>query len=599
MIDPELKANYDNNQGQLSKQYERTIAREAKAYVDSYVETLKELKTKVIKSSKRVRGSFNVPSRYDGSDGSDESESSSSSSAAEGIFDQHSTFQHPGLDAVLLRSYSESPNTEPSNDPIDGASAQYLEASRKTSVRPIASNTTHSLRRSGRAATRTSQPSYIIGNKRRRRNPPSDNAGESPAGQEVETLPMDLDYEVENVVAERNPEADIQHVLEDMEDFVRPIQPTPKKAEMVPSENMMLSLLRQREMDGMAPVRVARGRTNLKATTYARLEDSFVQKSEWTDCSGDIASISWITEDAFLCGALAHLDSHNMQYNKPGNLLLGSTTQDTLRSFGDHRVARPVVDSSRNAENALPSMVATQDPWIYSSVVSTAHCKKSGYSFTASFDATVKIWSVSDDGSSMELAGTWRHDGKVNFVVTSDHHERVATASEVNSNAVRVYNFDDEAISKSAYDTYGGNKALGQTGEIHRSDTWSYQPATIQWGRASQVANLILVGYSPRSDTGDEVDIPDEKKNTGELCVFNAETGEPVTISSSHSQNVFEVQWHPTQPIFAAATSPSGAFDTEKTKTQIRLFALNESDIFMNIQALDCPALDINELTIM
>jgi hypothetical protein len=79
LIDPELKANYDNNQGQLSKQYERTIAREAKAYVDSYVETLKELKTKVIKSSKRVRGSFNVPSRYDGSDGSDESESSSSS----------------------------------------------------------------------------------------------------------------------------------------------------------------------------------------------------------------------------------------------------------------------------------------------------------------------------------------------------------------------------------------------------------------------------------------------------------------------------------------------------------------------------------------
>jgi hypothetical protein len=48
-----------------------------------------------------------------------------------------------------------------------------------------------------------------------------------------------------------------------------------------------------------------------------------------------------------------------------------------------------------------------------------------------------------------------------------------------------------------------------------------------------------------------------------------------------------------------AATSPSGIFDSDKTKTQIRLFALNDQEIFMNTQALDCSALDINELTIM
>lgn len=199
----------------------------------------------------------------------------------------------------------------------------------------------------------------------------------------------------------------------------------------------------------------------------------------------------------------------------------------------------------------------------------------------------------------MDLAGTWQHGGKVNFVVTSDHHERVATASGVSSNAVRVYNFYEKSISESSFKFYGGNKALLQTEDDQATKPWSYQPATIQWGKAPQVANLLLVGYSPRSDTGDDADIPDEKKNTGELCVWNTGNEAVVPITSSHTQNVFEVQWHPTQPIFVAATSPSGIFDSDKTKTQIRLFALNDQEIFMNTQALDCSALDINELTIM
>lgn len=57
--------------------------------------------------------------------------------------------------------------------------------------------------------------------------------------------------------------------------------------------------------------------------------------------------------------------------------------------------------------------------------------------------------------------------------------------------------------------------------------------------------------------------------------------------------------WHPTQPIFAAATSPSGNFEPLKTKTQIRLFAQHESGSFYQLKVLDCPAMDVNELTIM
>ena len=585
LIVPELKANFENNNGQLSKRYEGNIAKQAKAHVDTLVETLKNT------SASR---SFNLVSE---DDGFKESEKSSSySPAAEEIFERLPVLEHPGSSAALSRSYSESPITELSNDPIDSAGAQDLETSRKAHVKHSAPDTAHSLRRSGRAATQGSQPSYVLGRKRRRRNPQPDHADKSPAGEEVGAMPMDLDCEAENEATEPTPGVDMQHV--DTDDVARPT-PTARKPEAIASDKVLLSLIKEREIHGMAPARVARGRKSFKATTYASFEDSFTQQSEWTDCSGDISSISWITEEAFLCGALAHLDPHNMQYNKPGNLLLGSTTHDTLRSFADHRLVRPLVDKTRSRENASESMRRTQDPWVYPSVVSTAHCMRNGFSFTASFDETVKIWSVANDGSSMDLVGTWKHEGMVNFVVTSSHHERVATASDVNSNAVRVYNFDKDSVSESAYDLYGGNKAQEQNGEIRCREKWSYQPATIQWGKAPQVANLILVGYSPRSDSTEDVDIPDDKKNTGELCVWNVENRESVTISSGRTQNVFEVQWHPTQPIFVAATSPCGTFDTEKTKTQIRLFALNKSGTFLNIKALDCPAIDVNELTIM
>jgi hypothetical protein len=370
--------------------------------------------------------------------------------------------------------------------------------------------------------------------------------------------------------------------------------PRHKKA---PAKPLISSLLRQREIHGMAPVRVRRGQQPFDVEIASHLEDSLHRRSEWTDCCGDISTVCWTGENTFICGATAHSDYHNMQYNKPGNLVVGSTSLDTLRAVSNHRVRRPVVGREENAENALESMRQTQDPWLYTSVVSTSHSEISSFTFSASFDHTVKVWKISPDGF-MDHCGTWDHDGKVNFVVTSDHHERVATASDVCSDAIRVYNFDEEDIRDTPYDTYCGEKAREQALEIKRRDTWAYFPATIQWGKAPDVVNFLLVGYSPRSVTAHEIDIPEDKKNSGELCLWNVELGIKIPISSAKTQNVFEVMWHPTQPLFLAATSPCGNFEPE-TRTQVRLFAQNETGSFLHIKALDCPAFDINELTIM
>jgi hypothetical protein len=366
-----------------------------------------------------------------------------------------------------------------------------------------------------------------------------------------------------------------------------------------PRKSPFTALLRQREIWGMTPHRILRGQDSFRAMVNNHFEDSLTRQSEWTDCCGDIAAISWTSKNAFLCGATAHSDFHNMQYNKPGNLLIGSSSLDTLKAVADHRIVRPIVCKGENAENALESMRQTQDPWLYTSVVSTAHSGSSGFTFTASFDGTVKAWKVSENGSHMDLHGTWPHDGKVNFVVTSEYHDRVATASDVSVDAVRVYNFDEDDVQGSAYDAYCGNRAQEQGVDLRRREDWAYFPATIQWGKSPGVRHMLLVGYSPRSLTSHEIDIPEDKRNTGELCLWNVDDGSRVTISSARTQNVFEVLWHPTQPIFLAATSPCGTFEPSETKTQIRLFAQNELGAFMHIKALDCPAFDINELTIM
>ncbi|TGO23270.1 hypothetical protein BPAE_0138g00230 [Botrytis paeoniae] len=370
------------------------------------------------------------------------------------------------------------------------------------------------------------------------------------------------------------------------------------------SPRQFSALLAQREVHGMAPIRSCGGHKSYVREINSALEDSLQRKVEWTDCCGDIWAISWTSSDAFVCGATAHSDSHNMQYNKPGNLVVGSVSKETLDAMPDHRIARPIVNVRDNAENALDSMRQTQDPWLYTSISAISHSHKSGLTFTASFDGTVKVWRVSpsDTGSSMDILGTWPHAGKVNFVTTSEHHDLVATASDVYNNAVRIYRLDNDNISESTFHTYNGEKAAEQARELHDNNLWAYYPATVQWGKADSVSSLLLVGYSPRSFSNDEVDIPEDKRNSGELCLWNALDGSKVPIASARAQNVFEVVWHPTKPTFIAATSSYGLFKSE-AKTQVRLFAARTDNdnytAFYPIRVLDCPAMDINELTVM
>ncbi|KAG5926655.1 hypothetical protein E4U42_003066 [Claviceps africana] len=361
--------------------------------------------------------------------------------------------------------------------------------------------------------------------------------------------------------------------------------------------NRVSTMLLARELEGNAGFGRMRRYENFQNQFRTCHEDGLSVIAEFTNCAGDITTMCWVPNGNIICGTTAHSDAHNQQYNKPGNLLLCSTSKGTLQAFDDHRIPRPVVDKGENSTNAMRQ---SQDPWLYSSVVSTDYDSPTGRGFTSSFDKTVKVWNMSEDNNkdSMKAVATWHHDGNVNFVAAAkDGSGRVATAADVPINAVRIYTVDPANIQNSQYYTVSCTR-----NDAARSEKWAYFPATMQWGSCPGTRHLLAIGYSPRSLTNDENDIPEDKVHSGEIVLWDAERGVQVPVLTATTANVFEIVWHPTLPRFIVATSPSGLIVEPGTRTNVHIFqwdADKDCGAYSEIQKLDCPASDINELTIM
>ncbi|KAF4123727.1 WD40 repeat [Geosmithia morbida] len=369
------------------------------------------------------------------------------------------------------------------------------------------------------------------------------------------------------------------------------------------------ALLLARELEGNRGFGRMRGYENFQNEFPRSLEDDLGIVAEFTNCAGDVSTISWVSGGDIVCGTTTHSDSHNQQYNKPGNLLLGSLACGRLQAYPDHRIPRPLVEKG---ENSTEAMRQSQDRWLYSSVVSSDYDPVHKRIYTSSFDGTVKVWTVEDDddddpggdvspkkpsGKHMVLLATWKHDGNVNFVVAAkDGSGRVASAADTPTQAVRIYTVNPDNIAESPYEALSCSRK-----DADGTDTWAYQPAALRWGLAPGTQHMLAVGYSPRSASGDDLDIPEEKRDSGEIVLWDADARRRIAIANVTTANVFEIAWHPTLPRFICATSPCGNMMEHGTQTQIHEFRQDrgrqDPPAFTVYQSLDCAAKDVNELT--
>ncbi|OAX81409.1 hypothetical protein ACJ72_04254 [Emergomyces africanus] len=326
------------------------------------------------------------------------------------------------------------------------------------------------------------------------------------------------------------------------------------------------------DFDSMKPSALLRKR-ELGQTVYRRKTPishklqagkSLEPWKRWKGASNDVMVLAWSPDGTrFAAGAAAQSDEHNMMYNRNNNLLLGDLTCNSLKELPDHRVPRP-----------SPSNVT--DPNLYMTVSAVQWCGDALY--TASYDNTVKIWDVSTHAGA-NCVNTLQHDGRV-MVMDVSNSGSIATGC-------------DTAPHIKLWTKSGGQHYTPTDLTCNRMKNVAMIPSSLAWGPAS-AGNLLVAGLAARED---------ENFRNGHLSVWQMgqSTISSLTVSP-HSQNVFDVAWHPTAPIFATGSTVEFAAitvgRTKTTRSLVRVYdPFRPKATWAAHITYECPALDINDVT--
>ncbi|KLJ08611.1 hypothetical protein EMPG_15954 [Blastomyces silverae] len=329
--------------------------------------------------------------------------------------------------------------------------------------------------------------------------------------------------------------------------------PSPDFDRMRPS-----ALLRERELGQ----RVFRRKTPISQKLQSR--KNLELWKQWKGASNDVMVLAWSPDGTrFVAGAAAQSDEHNMIYNRNNNLLLGDLTCNSLKELPDHSVCRPV-----------PSNVT--DPSLYMTVSAVSWRGDSLY--TASFDNTVKIWDVSTHAGA-KCVNTLPHDGRVMDMAVS-HSGFIATGCDSSPN-IKLW------TQTGGQDYTVTNLTCNPTKNV------AMIPSSLAWGPAS-ADNILVAGLAARED---------EKFRNGHLALWQVGQADvsPLVISPN-SQNVFDVTWHPTAPIFATGSTVEHAASVVGRAKTIRSL-VRVYDPFRPTAnwgariTYECPALDINDVS--
>ncbi|EKV13036.1 WD repeat protein [Penicillium digitatum] len=331
------------------------------------------------------------------------------------------------------------------------------------------------------------------------------------------------------------------------------------------------------------PCRVAPRRANVQKLLYGRelgggnhhpifadvVSDLRPWKS-WQGASGDLLVLAWSPDGTqFAAGAAAKSDEHNMQYNKPNNLLLGDLQSNSLKEIPDHWIPRP---TSSTVDDPRLFMSVNNMEWIGNRL------------YTASFDKTVKIWDV-ESARNVSCTHTLQHESRVAVMSVSKFDPNIlATGTET----ILVWDTRDPENLTSTL--------LPLDRDARYKPTFEFSSTALAWGNAPSTEVFLAGGLA---EPGED---PIYK---GHLGLWRARESAFETVRmSSNSQNVFDIKWHSSLPIFATA-SPEDPHNARikgigiTTKSIVRVFSLN-CDLHKRVPSVmefSCPAFDVNDVS--
>lgn len=281
----------------------------------------------------------------------------------------------------------------------------------------------------------------------------------------------------------------------------------------------------------------------------------------WKGASNDVIVLAWSPDGTrFAAGATAQCDEHNVAYNRNNNLLLGDLTANSMKELPDHQIRRPWrPTANQNFTNDPLFMSVTAAQW-YGDVLATS-----------SYDNTVKLWDVKSHAKA-HCFKTLRHDSKVQVMARSNFNQN---ALATGANSVGLWNIkDDQYVPLEFHPRFSKKKDM------------ELLPTSLAWGTINETKNILLAGMSEK---GDGV------LQNGYLAVWdvNEASATPLHITPN-SQNVFDIKWHPSMPYFATGSTPAPS-RASSAKSVVRIY--EPLGAKMAIMELDCPAIDINDVT--
>ena len=310
------------------------------------------------------------------------------------------------------------------------------------------------------------------------------------------------------------------------------------------------------------------------------LKESFVQYQHhyaWTGASDKVMSTAWSPDGSqYAVGAATKLDDANLQHNRGNNLLFGNFEKNTLQELSSHFVERSP-PSPASGDTSSRYMQRVVDSMLHLTVSSVCFNSDGSQMMSGAYDKKLRVWDVSEK-QQPRCVIVADHLARIDHLSVSYQPNIVASAQHDVKAAIHLHNTSTGEHERQLFLTHFSSSRA--------SKHHFYYPTCLEFGPVATTRDLLLAGFAEESEP--------KRDSKGDLCLWDVETSKQMKLTP-FAQFVFNVSWHPSLPLLAAATVPGDKTILtyrHVTKTVIRTW--NPRHRPSRIMEYECPGSKVN-----